>query len=296
MEKDNKFPTKKDMTYWIIILILFIVGSFTFYYGSNKSMVSHIGFGGTIVSILLAVIAIIYSFYQSSTYESTTYKLDTSAQKIEEATTQLSDVSEIKVVLESFKDEVKEINESIIDLKEISNTIGNGVDSMKESFEDTRKTIYESVTPNSQGYAVVEEREFSIEFFKKTLEGGGNLPLFTLMLCNQAFENDIKKVNLAKWNKRYITRNNVEYAAEAYRELANGFRNVQLGFLSAFSGAGFLDVQFVKEGFIQINHINGNLSKAIVNTVASLSNEKIEDKSLYDFFMNTKDKLLEEEQ
>ncbi|QXE01743.1 hypothetical protein [Terribacillus sp. DMT04] len=59
----NSRIEKKDMGYWIVILVLIMVGQFTFFYGDKNDIVSHIGFGGTIVSILLAVVAIIYSFY-----------------------------------------------------------------------------------------------------------------------------------------------------------------------------------------------------------------------------------------
>ncbi|MBU8690940.1 hypothetical protein KM918_27020 [Priestia megaterium] len=291
MEKNDKFPTRKDMTYWIIILILFMVGSFTVYYGSNKDMVSHIGFGGTIVSILLAVIAIIYSFYQSSTYESTTYKLDTSAQKIEEATKQLSDVSEIKTVLESFKGEVKEINESIIDLKGISNNIGNGVNSMKESFENTKTTFFESFNPISPKHVEVDEIDFSTNYFIKMLDNGGNFPLFTLALANQAHINKISKVNLRQYNKIYMKFLMGGKQADLGKDIHEAFRNIQFGMLSAYKSSRFVDIDFVEDDFIQINDINENLSQAIVHKVESLNDEQDGDKPLYDFLLTMKNKL-----
>lgn len=47
------------------MLFEYVVMEWTRVYGSNQDVVSHVGFAGTIVSIVLAVIAIIYSYYQT---------------------------------------------------------------------------------------------------------------------------------------------------------------------------------------------------------------------------------------
>jgi len=49
----------------LVVLFEYIVIEWTRVYGSNDDVVSHVGFAGTIVSIVLAVIAIIYSYYQN---------------------------------------------------------------------------------------------------------------------------------------------------------------------------------------------------------------------------------------
>ena len=38
-------------------------------YGADKEVLSHVGFAGTIVSIVLAIIAIVYSYYQTFAQE-----------------------------------------------------------------------------------------------------------------------------------------------------------------------------------------------------------------------------------
>ncbi|MEH7021020.1 hypothetical protein [Priestia megaterium] len=295
MKEKEKFPTRKDMTYWIIILILFMVGSFTVYYGSDKDMVSHIGFGGTIVSILLAVIAIIYSFYQSSTYESTTYKLDTSAQKIEEATKQLSDVSEIKAVLENFKGEVKEINDSIFDLKEISNTIGNGVDSMKESFEDTKQNIYSVLNTGPQNRDV-DEIELSDEFFRKSLENIGSLPLFALVLSNEAKKSDISTLNLQKWGEHFVDETTSVENTDKRKELKKRFFNVQIGFLVAFNQLGIIDFKYMGGELVEIKGVNEKLSALLDEKVETLKDsENKKSKKLYEVLTNINKHLLDED-
>lgn len=60
-----KFPTYKDFIYWFIglgiLLIYFIVKKVT----KNEGLVEYISFGGTLVSIILAVLAIVYAYLQS---------------------------------------------------------------------------------------------------------------------------------------------------------------------------------------------------------------------------------------
>ncbi|TGM88715.1 hypothetical protein [Leptospira licerasiae] len=62
--------TKKDLVYWIIILIIILVHKATTDSLENLQLINYIGFSGTLVSIILALVAIIYSFYQS--YQNTT--------------------------------------------------------------------------------------------------------------------------------------------------------------------------------------------------------------------------------
>lgn len=290
MKEKEKFPTRKDMTYWIIILILFMVGSFTVYYGSDKNMVSHIGFGGTIVSILLAVIAIIYSFYQSSTYESTTYKLDTSAKQIEEATQQLSNVSEIKAVLENFKGEVKEINDSITDLKEISNNIGNGINSMRKSFEDTKKNLLLNLDSSFESMNV-DDSDFSEGFMDKVLDNGGKYPLFTLILFNELNEKEISHLSLKKWNDYFVT-NELSYSDESERiGLVQRFSNIQIGLITAFKQIGLVEVIFVNEDIIQIKDVNEALANSVERKVETL--KTAERKDDYEFIMEMYKRLEE---
>lgn len=55
---------KKDMGYWIVILVLVLIGVLTVKLGDNPDVIDYLGFGGTIASILLAVVALIYSFFR----------------------------------------------------------------------------------------------------------------------------------------------------------------------------------------------------------------------------------------
>lgn len=75
--KDNKYNnrikiiTKKDMAYWLAIILLFTIFWVSSYLYEDIDTVSYISFSGTIVSIFLGIVAIIYSFFQTFDNSST---------------------------------------------------------------------------------------------------------------------------------------------------------------------------------------------------------------------------------
>lgn len=95
---DNKVDTnnlfswieKKDLLYWLIILCLGAISCLTFQYSGNKNAVSHWGFAGTIVSIILAVVAIGFTLFQTLASNLSSEKIAVSADKIEKASNGLN--------------------------------------------------------------------------------------------------------------------------------------------------------------------------------------------------------------
>lgn len=82
----------KDYKYIMGYLVLMIVGIFTFYYGTESNqIVSYIGFAGTLIGILLAIAALIYAFYQSTTSISQAQKLSETSDKFTNALIEFKD-------------------------------------------------------------------------------------------------------------------------------------------------------------------------------------------------------------
>lgn len=107
----NKITTKKDFIYWIIILIGLLVATLTFKLGDNKDVVSYFGFAGTLIAIILSLLAITYSLFQGSSSVVSTAKLVESADKIEQVTSNLKSV-DVNEVLKKI-DEIKLINKDM---------------------------------------------------------------------------------------------------------------------------------------------------------------------------------------
>ncbi|MDA2210236.1 hypothetical protein [Bacillus cereus group sp. MYBK195-1] len=80
---------KKDLIYWLIIVMVCAISHYTYKYKDSGQLISHWSFGGTIVSIILAIIAIVYTFYDNFTSKSSVQQLENSAGKIKDITEKL---------------------------------------------------------------------------------------------------------------------------------------------------------------------------------------------------------------
>jgi hypothetical protein len=284
------FPTKRDFYYIVTFLVLLLIFIFAGRLADNTQVVDYVGFAGTIVSILLAVIAIIYSFYQSSTYESATSKLDSSAQKIEIATTKLSNVSELEKVLEDFKMEVKEIRSGVAGLESIIKTVSSGVDSINKNWELTKEEFLNNVKPPGK-IDFDGSNDFDKEYFKKVIENGGNLPFFVLELINLSHSFNIDFVDIKKWNRFYMSNFFPIISDEdKEKELKLLMLNTTQTYFLSFIQVGFVQGQFLKDG-IELQGISKNLSLALNEKL-----EKIKEEEPDTFFTYQKmEKILREE-
>ncbi|MED1299959.1 hypothetical protein [Bacillus thuringiensis] len=126
----REWVEKKDLAYWLIIIILFAVSTYTYKYSSNEDVITHWGFAGTIVSIILAIIAIVYTFFDNFTSKSSHQKLEESADKIKDITKKLDSnslvdssnkIGEISVQLEfimnNMDKKLKGINTELTSMK-----------------------------------------------------------------------------------------------------------------------------------------------------------------------------------
>ncbi|MGR5904429.1 hypothetical protein ACT7DI_01225 [Bacillus paranthracis] len=80
---------KKDLIYWLVIVMVCAISHYTYKYKDSGELISHWSFGGTIVSIILAIIAIVYTFYDNFTSKSSAQQLENSAGKIRDITEKL---------------------------------------------------------------------------------------------------------------------------------------------------------------------------------------------------------------
>ncbi|WDV05064.1 MULTISPECIES: hypothetical protein [Lysinibacillus] len=117
-----EFPTKKDMTYWILIIVVLLVCVSVWKTEDSASLAGDLSLGGTLLSIFLAIIAIIFSFIQSSDANSHNkemigkmdsltnslkYLNDLNNEKNQEIEQKNSDLNELKSMITEIADEVK---------------------------------------------------------------------------------------------------------------------------------------------------------------------------------------------
>jgi len=79
----------KDLLYWLLMICLGSISLFTYQYRENSEVIDHWGFAGTIISIILAVVAIGFTLFQTLSSNLSSEKIAVSADKIEQATLNL---------------------------------------------------------------------------------------------------------------------------------------------------------------------------------------------------------------
>ncbi|MDR4163681.1 hypothetical protein [Bacillus paranthracis] len=151
---------KKDLIYWLIIVMVCAISHYTYKYKDSEQLISHWSFGGTIVSIILAIIAIVYTFYDNFTSKSSVQQLENSAGKIKDITEKLDsshlvnssnkigDISvQLEVIIQNMDNQLNNINREL-------NTI-RGMNT--QSFLDVKEKLEEMVKTNFQGKSDSEE-------------------------------------------------------------------------------------------------------------------------------------------
>lgn len=110
---------------WIFVIILVILLQFLLHqYASNvmneTQVINYISFSGTIVSIILAILAIIYSFFQSITQQSNSDKIASSVESLTDVASTVNNSVDIMTEqvnsLGSFVHDVQQLPSNIVSL------------------------------------------------------------------------------------------------------------------------------------------------------------------------------------
>jgi hypothetical protein len=255
--KESKFPKKKDLAYWLIFLIILCVFIFTHRLADNETAVGYIGFAGTIMSLILAVLAIIYSYYQSSTYESSIKKLESSAERIEVMTNDLSEVKEFKKMFGDFKEEVNEISNGIHNLKQVVDIIDFGIKDIKSSLYDKMNKKVSKENQKTEG----TDKEFSYNknFFEDAVD---NFTVFSSVVVVWLKKCHEHKVEFDNNDCTSFFLEVVMGRIQSDNEFF-GFINAIDGLLIAFGQLGFFKIKKVSENKYSVIEFNSLLSEVI---------------------------------
>ena len=190
---------RKDLLYWLIIIIMASILSSDI--GKDSIMVDKWEFAGTVVSIILAVIAILYTFDQSSTTVASAKKLEESANRVEESTKGLED---------------KKLNEMI---KNLEKRLSKLLKDMKGGIEETNKKI-DSLGLKKSDYSLDKEtaildkeewEKYLDNVIVKKYEPVGLTLLYSYFL----YENKLKYIDrdTKNWLWNFIVKNDVDKEA-----------------------------------------------------------------------------------
>ncbi|MBA9029456.1 hypothetical protein [Peribacillus huizhouensis] len=237
MEGKKEKITKKDLGYWILILIGLICIILTLKLSDNASAVDYIGFAATLTSLLLSVVAIIYSFYQNSTYTSTSEKLESSANKIKKITRELAAVSEVRSILEEMKLESQNFNHSLISLQQVVSTIENGVSEVKGNLSNANLAMFQQFDKESSKQSSSEINFINFEAFLNSLNSYSVMTFYLhLQIHNRKLK--LNSREFLEWYIRNFTFPEVtidDSAVQFYRAMIQGTLLVYEQQLNLFS-------------------------------------------------------------
>ncbi|MFG6150623.1 hypothetical protein [Halobacillus sp. B23F22_1] len=112
MKKD--FPEKKDFVYWLLILLIFISVVIAWRTTDPEMLINEISLGSTFLSILLAVVAIFFSFIQSN---QNTRQSNDMIKEINNVTRQIVELNGIKddlsVAIEKYDAALEQVDQNL---------------------------------------------------------------------------------------------------------------------------------------------------------------------------------------
>ncbi|MFJ7825262.1 hypothetical protein [Psychrobacillus sp. NPDC096623] len=156
IDKMRNFPTKKDMTYWILILIIILTVVSVWRTNDSSMLTNQLTLGGTLLSIFLAIIAIIFSFIQSSDTSSHNKEIIVKINELTQNMKYLNDLnSDTADEIVKRKRNLKEID-GILD--ELKLEIGNkNLSTNKDKLNEILVKIEESQSNSSNSDEIYSE-------------------------------------------------------------------------------------------------------------------------------------------
>lgn len=138
-KESDTFPTKKDLFYWLLITLIFIIVVSVWKTDDPGDLADQIALGGTFFSILLAVIAIIFSFVQSSNASIKTHRI---SEQISYLTQSIAELTRVK----------KNLEETVSEQRSVAEIVNNYLQGAKDGIENKAlREMTEDVIARYQG-------------------------------------------------------------------------------------------------------------------------------------------------
>lgn len=147
----KRFFTGRDYFYWIAILIGWNILLLTSDFGANEEIISYVSFAGTITSIILAVVALLYSFIFNEKSSGAIEKFKSSAENIEKHTNELKNVSE------SIEKWETTINNQTRELEQVSKLVNKWETTILDVEKRINKKLDEQERTNERIRSVLED-------------------------------------------------------------------------------------------------------------------------------------------
>jgi len=221
--KESKLSTREwILTIIILLLVQFLIHWISLKYGGSTSALGYVSFAGTVVSILLGLIAIIYSFVQSVSQSSSAIEI---REQIERLVTAGEDITKSKDALHDSAFTIRSITENLSNQINENTTATNKIAGM---FSDAKQILSSDQTEKDK------TAEASYTIFSSSR-------IWVSMSCVILGEAIKRKWSLADTKKHLLAELAIELDMSA--DLTAG---VVLGVLLCLEGEGFIQYNDAK--------------------------------------------------
>lgn len=240
---------RKDLSYWVFIITLIWLLSSDFG-KNNQPLLDNWNFAATIVSIILAVLAIVYTYAQSTMTLQSTQKLDESAVKIEEVSNTLKTIS-VDKLFDNLEAKINSL-ESSLDIK------------VSKQFESHYKKVFGPLREKEMKSPLAMEELLTKDqweiFLNNYVKGDGNVLGLVLVFAYFKKAKDIEAPfnEFAKW------------FADTYGEKEDSefFIGTFNGVLTTLESFNIITVESYEKGS-KVMHMSHNFEEAIKRIVES---------------------------
>lgn len=225
-EKHLKPFFKKLVPYILVVLIMIIINNFIVRTSGNTTFINNFNFASTLVSIMLSLIAIFYTFIDGAESKVVQNKIIESSEEIKKSS---QDLKSINSIIDEFKKELKKTENNIIE----NNTLRNNA-FLKEFQEEVPKS------KNDDSKSLFINNENIGKFISSSSDG--TLLIIYGIIRSYECKKDIDTNDIIFDEKKYLN-NNIFPVVDILRAL---------NFISADSKGYVIKIKSVKSEFLEI--------------------------------------------
>lgn len=244
MKEDNFSRREWIFIIIIIILVQFVAQYAAFLYSEDSSVLGYISISGTIVSITLALLAIIYSYYQSASQQATSSSINTQIEKL------------ISVV-DQVKSSKFGLDEELINLSEIREKIDSSLSLQKKSHFQV-KELSEAVDGLMENNLTTSYKEEESSYFGKLVTGGSNIVHIALLIVHYASQYGVELSKIWELIGKKIAMSLHEEFSETLEEY---YRGAIMTCITLFAALDYIEIQGESLPLVPSDEFEENLSE-----------------------------------
>jgi hypothetical protein len=223
----------------IVVLLQYVLTAWVNHFGSDTTVVSHVSFAGTLISIILAVLAIIYTYYQNFAQQRDS---DSLALQIASMHQVLEEIRESGSTFGGLADRFAEIREKIDRSVSLTEQSREDVRGMRAKMEQQSQQAQSS---GSTPTAALTDAQ-ALRFARTSSING----LFAIYALRIAFDHEVAEVSLQQLAGA------ISSAKDAYL----------YGYIIAASSAGILELSSRTGDMIKAKTIHSALTAIVIRS------------------------------